>query len=82
MVRYFLHLRDGTDELLDPDGREFASMEALAIYATLSARDLLAGELQKDGTLDLRQRLDAEDEAGQIVYTLQFKDAVTIKASA
>ncbi len=29
MPRYLLHLRDGTDEILDPEGSEFDDLEAL-----------------------------------------------------
>ena len=40
MARYFFHLRDGTDELLDPDGIECADMEALRQAVLHSARGL------------------------------------------
>jgi hypothetical protein len=77
MARYFMHLRDGTEELLDPDGREFPSLAALRDAVLVTARDLLTGDV-RDGVLDLRFRIDAEDEAGTIVHTLPFKHAVNI----
>ena len=42
-----------------------------------SARDLITGDVRR-GVLDLRFRIDAEDEAGHIVYSLPFKQALTI----
>ncbi|HEY8591915.1 MAG TPA: hypothetical protein VIL42_03510 [Sphingomicrobium sp.] len=77
MTRYFMHLRDGTDELLDPEGREFASLAALRDAVLFTARDLLVGDI-RDGLLDLRFRIDAEDEGGAIIYTLPFEHAVNI----
>lgn len=77
MARYFLHLRDSVDELLDPDGEEFANLEALRAAVMVSARDLMAGDI-RNGVMDLRYRIDAEDEAGDIVYSLPFKHAVNI----
>jgi hypothetical protein len=77
MARYFMHLRDGTEELLDRDGREFPSLAALRDAVLYTARDLLTGDV-RDGLLDLRFRIDAEDDAGTIVYTLPFSHAVNI----
>src|SRR5690348_3094681 len=68
MARYFMHLRDSIDELLDPEGREFASMEALREAVLFSARDVIAGDI-RNGVIDYRYRIDAEDEHGTIVYT-------------
>jgi len=77
MARYFMHLRDSIDELLDPEGREFASMEALREAVLFSARDVIAGDI-RNGVIDYRYRIDAEDEHGTIVYTLPFKHAFNI----
>jgi hypothetical protein len=76
MERYFLHLRDGTDEVLDPDGVLLA-LEAIGETALRSARDCMAGDV-KDGRLDLRYRIDVHDEAGDLVHSLPFAAAVEI----
>jgi hypothetical protein len=78
MARYYLHLRDGHDELLDPDGIEYPDMDALRQGVLTTARDLIAGDVQ-EGEIDFRSRLDAEDEAGRVVHTLELEDAVTIR---
>jgi hypothetical protein len=76
MAQYFLHLRDSVDELLDPEGQEYADLDAVKKAVLFSARDLLAGDM-RSGVIDLRYRLDAENSEGKIVYTLPFKHAFT-----
>ena len=77
MALYFLHLRDGTSELLDPEGQEFATLPALRTAVLATVRDLMMGDIRK-GVLNLRLRLDAQDKTGKIVHTLPFGRAVTI----
>ena len=77
MARYFMNLRDGTEELLDPDGVDYPSLDALRAAVLATVRDLMSGDL-RGGVIDLRFRIDAEDEAGVIVYSLPFKHAVNI----
>ena len=76
MPRYFLHLRDSSDEILDPEGIELPS-EAIAGAALMAARDCMAGDVIA-GQLDLRYRIDVHDEAGELVHSLPFPDAVQI----
>ena len=63
MARYFFHLRDGDDQLLDPEGTELSDKQSIEAAALRAARDTLSHELQS-GRLDLRYRIDVEDEAG------------------
>ena len=77
MTKYFMNLRDGTEELLDPEGIEYESMDALRKAVLATARDLMCGDMV-GGVIDLRFRIDAEDADGVIVYTLPFKHAVNI----
>jgi hypothetical protein len=72
-----MNLRDGTEELLDPEGIEYESLDALRKAVLKTVRDLMSGDM-RDGIVDLRFRIDAEDEAGIIVYTLPFRHAVNI----
>jgi hypothetical protein len=72
-----MNLRDGTEELLDPDGVEHDSLDALRKAVLVTVRDLMCGDLA-GGVLDFRFRIDAEDADGVIVYTLPFKHAVNI----
>jgi hypothetical protein len=77
MARYFLHLRDGNDEILDPEGSEFADLDALRKAVLVSARDLIAGDV-REGVIDFRFRIEAENEAGEVIYSLPFKNAVSV----
>jgi hypothetical protein len=72
-----MHLRDGTDEVLDPEGIEYDSLDALRAAVLVAVRDLMAGDI-RNGLLDFRFRVDAEDAEGTIVYTLPFKHGVSI----
>jgi hypothetical protein len=74
MARYSMHLRDGTENLVDPHALEFSSLKALTVAVLITACDLLkrdAGE----GMLDGRFRIDAQDELGAIVYSVELDDA-------
>jgi hypothetical protein len=72
-----MNLRDGTEELIDPEGAEYESLDALRKAVLATARDLMCGDMVA-GVLDFRFRIDAEDGDGGIVYTLPFKHAVNI----
>jgi hypothetical protein len=78
MAIYYFHLRDGSDVLLDPEGRELADMEAIIEAALHEARGILAADLQI-GRLKLDQMIDVEDKVGEVVHRLRFADAVTIR---
>ena len=77
MARYFMQLRGGAEDVLDPDGSEFATLAALREAVLFTARDLIASDVRL-GLMDLRLRIDAEDEDGVIVHTLRLKHAVNI----
>ena len=77
MARYYMQLRDGTEQMLDPEGIEYADMDELRKKVLIAVRDLISGDV-KGGLIDLRFRIDAEDRQGVIVYTLGFAEAVRI----
>jgi hypothetical protein len=79
MTRYFLHLKDSTDEVLDPDGMEMPA-EAVPGAALRSARDCIAGDV-KNGRIDLHYRIEVFSEDGELVHTLPFSDAVEVVAA-
>lgn len=77
MARYYFHLRDGEDILLDPEGRELDAGDVRKC-ALEEARAIIADEA-RSGLIALDQRLDVENGSGEIVLSLQFADAVVIK---
>lgn len=78
MTRYYFHLRDHIDEILDPEGLELLDLSAVRKAVLEGARDVIANEIKSEGVMDLRYRIDAENEAGQIVHSLPFKEAVSV----
>jgi patatin-like phospholipase/acyl hydrolase len=72
-----MQLRDGTEQMLDPEGIEYADIDELRKKVLIAVRDLISGDVQ-GGLIDLRFRIDAEDREGVIVYTLGFAEAVRI----
>lgn len=76
MPRYFLHLKDSIEVVLDPEGVEMR-VEAIPGVALAAARDCMSGDV-KAGRLDLRYRIDVHDEDGERVHSLSFADALEI----
>lgn len=81
MARYYFHLRDGSDHILDPVGIELTDLEAAVVVALRAARDSLSNDI-KGGSLDLRYRIDVENEGGSVVHSLPFRDAFEVTSAA
>jgi hypothetical protein len=79
MYKYFFHLRDGTDEVLDPEGVALP-LDAISGAALTAARDCMAGDV-KNGRLELNYRIDVHGEDGALVHTQSFADALEIVPS-
>ena len=77
MPRYYMQLRDGTEQMLDPEGIEYADLDDLRKKVLIAVRDLISGDVTS-GLVDLRFRIHAEDRDGLIVYTLGFDQALNI----
>ena len=81
MDRFYFHLRDDVDIVLDEEGREFEGLPAIIAAALQDARSII-GHDALGGLIDLDQRLDVEDGNGALVHRLAFTDAVTLKLPA
>lgn len=77
MQTYLFHLRDGSDVLLDPDGRELPSIEAVAAAALYEARAIISADAL-GGRINLAQHIEVEDETGTIVHRLDLRNAVSV----
>ncbi len=77
MPRYYFHLRDGEDVLLDPEGRELSSLQAVHADALLEARSIISHEAI-EGLVKLSYHLDVENASGAVVHRLNFEDAVEV----
>ncbi len=72
MPRYFFSLSDGTNVLVDFEGRELANAVAARERAAEAASRLLddgAGSLSPDGAWDI----EITDEDGSLVASLPFR---------
>lgn len=77
MPIYYFHLRNGDDVLLDPEGQRLDAQSSVELAALLQARGLISQDAL-DGRIDLAYHLDVEDEAGLVVHSLPFSDAIEI----
>lgn len=77
MALYFLHLRDGTDILLDPEGRDLDGPAAIAGAALVTARSMISHDALS-GAIKLGYRIDVEDTSGKVVHSLEFRDAILL----
>jgi hypothetical protein len=77
VARFFFHLRDGIDVLLDPDGREFADASKIPAAALAEARSIVSHDAL-EGRILLDQHIDVADASGAIVHSVAFHDAVEV----
>jgi hypothetical protein len=78
MPRFYFHIHDGIGFAEDLEGRETAGLAAAKEHALKGARSLMSADVE-DGELDLRGRIEVNDEAGACVLVLHFRDALLIK---
>ena len=76
MARFFFHLVDSVDVLLDEEGIELPR-DDVAQNAMRQARSMIAHDAAA-GRIDFGYRIDVKDEAGMLVHSLPFADAVQI----
>ena len=77
MARYYFHIHDRFGLLWDEEGTELADLEAVRARAIGDARTLMAADLAS-GRIDLNDFVEVADEAGAVVLTLNYAEAVTI----
>ena len=77
MARFFLHLRDKTGLLCDPEGVERADLDAAHREAIQCARAIVADDALC-GAIDLSGRIEIADDTGAILLAVHFRDAVAV----
>jgi len=77
MPRFYLHLRKGENFFRDPEGAEFADLEAARQEALQAARELAAESIKFDQ--EIEGRFEITDEQGQSLLIVTLKDTVRIK---
>ena len=76
-MRYYFHLREAEEFVLDEEGREFPDIEAVKAAAIADARSVISAEAC-EGKLPLRAMIEVEDAGGEKVFQLKFRDAVIV----
>jgi hypothetical protein len=76
MPLYFLHVKDASGLLQDPDGQECDDLAAARQEAIEAARDLMAECLRLGQPLGLGREMAIADESGEIISTVSFKAAL------
>jgi hypothetical protein len=76
MPRYFFHVLNDIDAR-DEEGQELDNLAMAHLKAVDFARDLAAASVQQ-GRLNLTHRIDVENEAGEVLVTVTFAEAVEI----
>ncbi len=75
MAHYYLHIRNGVEFTEDPEGADFPDLEAARTEAVGAARELMSEAILK-GLLLLSHNVDIADEAGRVVLSVPFREAV------
>ena len=76
MPRFFFHVYDDV-VAIDDEGIELPDAEAARRAALAGARALAAEQVRK-GHLDLRHRIEVEDDAGAAVLSVTFDEAIQV----
>jgi hypothetical protein len=76
MARFYFHLCDGADVLLDDEGRELDRHD-VAAAALAEARAMISADALT-GRIFLGQSIEVRDHLGNIVHRQSFEDAVLV----
>jgi hypothetical protein len=76
MARYYFNLFND-ETTFDEEGQELSGTEAARARAIREARVLAADSVGK-GHLNLSDRVEVVDEAGALVLTVTFADAIAV----
>jgi len=71
-MHYFIHIMTDSERIQDPEGQEFADLEAARAEASQSARDLMAGELTAGRPVPFGWQAQIADRDGAVVMTIAF----------
>jgi len=77
MPKFYFHLYNDLN-VPDREGAEFPDLPAARDNAVKQARALVGDTARRNGQIVLGHRIDIEDEAGKVVDSVSFGDAVTI----
>jgi hypothetical protein len=74
MTRYFFHIRQGDQTIIDDEGVECESLDAVRDEALQSAREIMSNDF-RSGPAGV-DRIVIKDSKGDIVHELPFQAAI------
>ena len=77
MPRFYFHLLNDVDAP-DHEGKELPDLDSAREHARYSARITIAETIKDQGRFNLDRRIDVEDERGQVLDTIWFRDVVKV----
>lgn len=78
MPRYFFSVCNSDGVLPDEEGQEFADLAEAKAEALRAIRSLVSDECKSAGRVDLRARLNATDESGDMIFVVPFSEAIEV----
>jgi hypothetical protein len=79
MPLYFLDVFNRTGCSRDEEGMELADLEAARAQAVDGIRSILQDEVAHGG-IDFEGRVEVRDEGGNLLLTVTYRDAVSVRA--
>lgn len=76
MAKFYFHVINDID-VPDDEGQVFDNLAAAHLRAIDYARDLASAAVRQ-GRLDLKHRIEIEDDTGKVLATVTFEDAVEV----
>ena len=76
MPLYFLHIREGVDLLLDPEGSNHPSLEAARAEAIDGARQLISEAVLTGSPLRMHRCFQIDTADGHTLLNVPFTDAI------
>ncbi|XHR99057.1 hypothetical protein ACFB49_06520 [Sphingomonas sp. DBB INV C78] len=80
-MRYFMHFGGESEFVADEEGRELPNDVIARNEAVAAARDLMAADV-REGHLDLTCFIAVENEAHDLLFSVTFENALTMKVRA
>jgi hypothetical protein len=76
MPLYYLHIRDGTELLVDPEGSNLPNLEAARTEAIEGARQLISEAVRTGSPLRMQRAFQIDDADGRTLLNVPFTDAI------
>ena len=76
MPLYYLHIKDGAELLLDPEGSNLPNLEAARIEAIEGARQLISQAILTGSPLRMQRAFQIDDADGHTLLSVPFTDAI------